>query len=291
MYRTAIVVALSVLALQRPGVALAETGVELLRNGGCEEALVGGNIPDWEEVQGSGWTQRQTSPPPHEGISYFFAGVVAQGELRQVVDVSVDSLDIDAGLITGAFTGWVRSFDQNPPDGSRVVLEYRDGGGSLLASYDSGERTNMEAWEAVDGFTALPPGTRQARVRLISTRHSGSNNDGYYDDLSFTLEYTFSGLSLVDRAPGIELEAPFPNPTDGPVHLRVHLDGPHAVIVRILDSGGRSRGVAERHDLSAGAHLVSRDLAGARLAAGRYFVLVSTREGSVARPIVVLDGQ
>jgi len=49
---------------------------------------------------------------------------------------------------------------------ARDPLEYRDGAGTVLATYDSGEIANPGAWLPVTDRRAAPVGTRSALLRL-----------------------------------------------------------------------------------------------------------------------------
>lgn len=161
--------------------------MELIQNGGCEETLVEGNIPDWEEVVATTWTQRSAGPDPYEGSYYFFSGVNASAELRQDVDVSAYADFIDTGTQLFSFSGYVRSWPQSPADLSRIILEYLNFDKSvILTSFDSGDYGDASIWTLISNDTIAPVGTRFIRIRLIATRRSGSNNDGYFDALSLS---------------------------------------------------------------------------------------------------------
>ena len=127
------------------GVALSN----LIQNPGAEEPLVGGEIPDWTEVDGTNWTIRtSTNPPPFQGSAYFFAGDGATAELSQDVDVSAFAVEIAAGTQQFEFEGFVRSFNQSPTDTSRIIIEYRNAANdTVLESFDSGEIANHSAWQ------------------------------------------------------------------------------------------------------------------------------------------------
>lgn len=160
---------------------------ELIRNWSCEEALINSNIPAWDEVVGTVWTRRNTTPPgPVEGSYYFFAGKVANAELKQDVDVSPYRYNIDRGRQYFDFSGYVRSYDQTPTDNSRIVVEYLNGEKMLISTgFDTGNCNNTAQWDRKSHTGLAPVGTRYVRIRLISTRQSSSgNNDGYYDCLS-----------------------------------------------------------------------------------------------------------
>jgi len=156
----------------------------LLSNPDAEDPLVSGEIPDWTEVVGNDWQYRDSNPTAQSGQNYFFAGAGSSAELRQDVDVSDRASDIDTGDLQFTFTGYVRSFDQASPDDAQVILEYRDGSGTVLDTYDSGATTSTSSWLLLNDERTAPVGTRVIRVRLISIRNSGTNNDGYFDNLS-----------------------------------------------------------------------------------------------------------
>lgn len=156
----------------------------LIQNPCCEDVLVDGEVPYWTEAVGTSWTQRTANPDPYEGTAYFFAGVVANAELSQMVDVSTFAAAIDSGTQQFTFKGYVRSFNQSPADSSKIILEYLDDIQAEIQEFDSGDIINKTSWQMVSDTRFAPMGTRWIRIRLISTRYSGSNNDGYYDALS-----------------------------------------------------------------------------------------------------------
>ncbi len=122
---------------------------------------------------------------PLAGEAYFGPGTASQAELRQDVDVTGFAAYVDAGIQRFAFEGFVYSPAGASPDAARVVIEYRDASGAeVLADFDSGEIAGTGAWQQVAELTTVPPGTRFVRVRLISRRVSGSENNAYYDSLS-----------------------------------------------------------------------------------------------------------
>lgn len=177
--------------------------LELLVNGSCEEPLQDGNIPFWTEVVGSNWTQRSANPSPQEGLYYFFPGVAVNAELAQDVDVTDLWYYIDGGSQEFEFSGYVRSYPQSPVDRTLIVLEYLNADKTVvLSSYDSGIHTNTSEWLLLSDTRIAPAGTRFIRIRLISTRTNGSNNDGYYDNLSLKTDII---LPLAPQNVSIEL--------------------------------------------------------------------------------------
>jgi fibro-slime domain-containing protein/uncharacterized repeat protein (TIGR01451 family) len=156
----------------------------LLVNGGADDAMAGGEIPGWTEVTGTTWTQR-TATPPVDGSASFQAGAVAEGELRQDVDVRVFAALIDAGIQRFLFQGYVQSDNEVPADRGRLTVEYLDDAkATVLSAFDSGEIDNVGSWQQAVDLRVVPPGTRWARVRLRVRRLSGSFSDAFFDGLS-----------------------------------------------------------------------------------------------------------
>jgi len=211
----------------------------LILNPDCEDTLVNGEIPQWTEVIGVNWTQRTASPDPYSGTAYFFPGVASDAELTQDVDVSNFSTLIDAGLQSFIFEGFVRSYAQNPTDYSRIVLEYLDTTKLLkLDSVDFGDHSSTDAWAQLTDTTLAPVGTRFIKIRLISTRRNGSNNDGYYDALSLTTLST-SLKNNFDPNSIIGFLKIYPNPFTTSTTIEYTLNSPQIVIITFYDNFGR----------------------------------------------------
>jgi hypothetical protein len=175
----------------------------LILNPGCEDSLINGEIPDWVEVIGTSWTQRiNANPPTYEGDYMFFPGAVAYAELQQDVDVTNMALSIDNSNVTFNFEGYLRAYNQSPPDLSRIILEFIDSlKTTKLDSFDSGNYSNTNEWVQITDTTLAPIGTRFIRIRLISTRRAGTNNDGYYDGLSLETQITGMSDEMENRIP------------------------------------------------------------------------------------------
>ncbi|TDP74511.1 PEP-CTERM sorting domain-containing protein [Roseateles toxinivorans] len=156
----------------------------LIVNPGNEEAMVAGEIPGWVEVIGTGWTQRSLDPVAFEGAHYFFAGAGSTATLRQFIDVSSFATSIDGGLATVAFSGRVRSWPQTPVDTSSITISFLDAVGTVLGSHTIGPYSDTTQWQLVSADMAAPTSMRAVQLDLIATRFGGTNNDGYFDDLS-----------------------------------------------------------------------------------------------------------
>ncbi|MDZ7876360.1 MAG: gliding motility-associated C-terminal domain-containing protein [Saprospiraceae bacterium] len=162
------------------------TAQNLIKNPDCELPVVGNSIPFWTSVVGNLWNARQIDPLPQSGASYFSPGQVRNAELSQTVDVSDYACSIDAGIQRFLFSGYVYSFNQEPLDIARIVVQYLSATGTILTAYDSGDKTPLGIWEKLTNSTLAPVGTRNIRIRLISSRQSGTDNDANYDNFALT---------------------------------------------------------------------------------------------------------
>ncbi|MBD2703762.1 gliding motility-associated C-terminal domain-containing protein [Spirosoma sp. BT702] len=155
----------------------------LIKNPGCELPLVNGKIPNWVEVVGNEWTKRTTDPRPKEGQGYFFAGNTADAELNQTIALDDYSCSIDLGNQRFFFIGSVMSTAKNPPDQTTINIDVLDAGDVVLGSYKLGPY-NYATWTPVTYSFIAPVKTRKIKIRLRSTRQSGTTNDAYFDDLA-----------------------------------------------------------------------------------------------------------
>jgi hypothetical protein len=162
-------------------------GKELLTNPGGEEPLVDGRIPGWEQAQGA-WRTRASDPKPAEGESYFSCiGQVPVGELDQDVSLAPFAKLASAGKLKMSFRGSVRSFGQPNPDSAQVILEFLDAAKvKVLDRWDSGQIKSAGGWQELADARVVNKDAAWVRVRLITTRSAGDNNDGYFDNLSLT---------------------------------------------------------------------------------------------------------
>ena len=154
----------------------------LIINPGAEQTI---NSGGWEMVQGD-WTTRGSNPAPQNGAAYFYPLNSETAQLSQVIDLSADSVAIAQGLVTYIFTGYVRSFDQEPSDEAQILLEYRNAADSTVARFDSGLVTSLDNWQLLGDTTIAPSGTTTAIINLIARRKNGTNNDAFFDNLSLT---------------------------------------------------------------------------------------------------------
>lgn len=157
-------------------------GINLVVNGGCEQGVMG-----WTSESGNWACQRGpnvpgTTPAARGGQWYFFAGNTATDAVL-FQDVSIP------GVVPGQrfrLTSWAASASQSPQPGSdtsRIELECRSANGAVLASSSSVSIGSILAWSPLFANIQAVSGTSILRVKLISHRNLGVNNDGYHDDV------------------------------------------------------------------------------------------------------------
>lgn len=155
----------------------------LLVNGGNDESLVDGAIRGWTAVSGT-WLRPQPGmnglPDAVRGESYFFAGGDATAELQQDVDVSAFAARIDAGQQEFAWFAFARTAAEAIPDAADVIVEYRDASRTAVLLGRGVEITGAE-WTKASEINQAPAGTRWIRVRVKSTRRSGTATDVFVD--------------------------------------------------------------------------------------------------------------
>jgi hypothetical protein len=133
---------------------------ELIKNPGCEETGADSKIPSWETVVGD-WSRGSSDPDPFEGKAYFCPGRVPEAELRQDVDVSRFAEQINRKTQSSGFAAYVRSWDQNPPDTARIIIEFLGKGKSAqLSQIDSGPVASIGRWKLLESVKLAPAHTR-----------------------------------------------------------------------------------------------------------------------------------
>ncbi len=156
-------------------------GNNLLNQPSAEES----NLNNWIQVSGNSKRVRGGQggyPSAKDGNYIFYLGNTSSGEMYQDVDVRSYANAIDAGVQSFLLRGFIRSYSGR--DAGRIKVEYRNDTNVVLATFDSGWRSNRSSWEVVQNERIAPKGTRKIRVSLLSQRNSGRSNDGYIDEVS-----------------------------------------------------------------------------------------------------------
>jgi hypothetical protein len=80
----------------------------------------------------------------------------------------------------------LNTYTQSPQDEVRAIVEYRNAGGTVLGSYNSGWLSFSLVWSTVNDTRTAPVGTRIIRVRLLGRRNNGFSMDTYFDNTFLT---------------------------------------------------------------------------------------------------------
>jgi hypothetical protein len=133
-------------------------------------------------------------PAAHGGTKVFFSGCSASVpggpfELYQIVDVSADAVQIDAGAVTYIFTGYIQTPVSPQADAGRFIIDYENVTGSVIgtsyvSTYQSFAAGSGSSWNLYSNTRLAPPGTRKIKMRLQATVATGPAVNAYFDDLS-----------------------------------------------------------------------------------------------------------
>ena len=190
--------------LRMSPVFAAPIGNNLLANPNAESGRAGTDpavalpIPSWTVSGGLTAMGYQVGPllanspgPASRGAGFFAGGASGISTASQRVDVSAAAADIDTGHLTFALSGWLGGY-LNQNDNARVAVTFLGGAGQRLGRTQIGpvyaaDRHNVTGLLARSTAGLLPKGTRTFAVLLTATRVTGSNNDGYADNLTMVL--------------------------------------------------------------------------------------------------------
>lgn len=185
------------------------TSPNLLADGGAENAaqcsakgLDGMTLPGWTITKGEpdavcygapgGFPTSSTPGSPTRGTAFFTGGGTGDGGLSQTVDVAAAASTIDAGSVPYTLAGWLGGYaSQNDRVG--VTATFLNAAGATLGTaaqigpVTNANRGNTTEFLHKTAQGTLPAGTRSVRVDVAFTYSAGSGDDGYADDLSFTI--------------------------------------------------------------------------------------------------------
>ncbi len=122
------------------------------------------------------------------GSNYFYGGPSnAVSGAEQVTDLTPLAAEIDSGGISATLSAELAGY-QTQGDNAKVIATFRDASGADLSTIQVGPQagTNLK-WVHHEASGAVPAGARSVLVKMISTRTEGSNNNGYFDNLSLVL--------------------------------------------------------------------------------------------------------
>ncbi len=144
----------------------------------------GDSMDGWVDPNGDLWGPDDEIEPfsgayflwPRDGAK----GTAADDESYIYSDISL--VGYNAGE-TAILTGYLANYDQSPHDRATLKLSLLDAGGNVLAE-DYRMQRDPE-WHEHAIFLKIPAGAVTARVTLIATRFVGSDNDAYFDMMTF----------------------------------------------------------------------------------------------------------
>ncbi len=170
----------------------------IIKNPNCELPLVNGKIPFWNEIIGMQWSTRSFDPNPQNGNNYFYAGDEVEAELVQTIVLDEYRCLIDQNNLSLQFTGYTRAYPQAPTDQSQIIIEMLSSTGNQLQTDDLGIYTTTNEWKLVSKLMKVPLSTRKVKIRLLSHKKNGVNNDGYFDNLALVPVTTITNSNITN---------------------------------------------------------------------------------------------
>lgn len=203
----AALIGLSLTGCAPKGCSSAGYGDNLIQNPGAEsgEGSKDGTVvivPSWKTTAGKFTAVLYGSPdflaakdpgPPDRGKSFFAGGPDApQSAATQTITLAVPAADIDSGHVQYMLSGWLGGYSgQN--DNVTVTAKFLGQSGTAIGSAAIGpvmaaDRHSATALVERTVSGQLPSGARIVEVTMTMVRTDGAYNDGYADNLSFTLK-------------------------------------------------------------------------------------------------------
>ena len=185
------------LATAALGAQAAAYGTNLIVNGDAEQGFAGWTAyEDYDAFSsddyGSSWVLQTEPGPVDRGNKLFVGGSGVSVALGyQTLDLSENAAAIASGQVSYTLSGWLGGWsDQN--DNAFLFVNFFDAANNPLGTTQLGpvtpeDRNNTTGllFREVSGL--LPAGTSQVRFDLVMMRVDSNDNDGYADNLSFTI--------------------------------------------------------------------------------------------------------
>lgn len=178
------------------GAHAASYGTNLITNGDAESTTAGWSsydgTPLFQSVEyGSNWVLPSQPGPADRGAHLFVGGSgVSYAAGYQVLDLTANAADIGTGLVSYALSGWLGGWS-NQGDNAWFGATFLDGQGDTLAyvyhSITPADRSNQTGLLYVASSGYIPAGTTQVVFDLSMERLVSGDNDGYADNLSFSM--------------------------------------------------------------------------------------------------------
>jgi len=145
-------------------------------------------------VYGKNGPPNPTDPGPDDRGDNYFAGGddTAKSTAEQTIDISAAAAQIDAGTLKYRLAGYLGGFG-NQGDYVVVSAVFEDANGRPLGQAKIGpvtpvQRGNKTGLLPRETTGPLPAKTRAVVVRIVATRLEGRYNDGYADNIWFSIQ-------------------------------------------------------------------------------------------------------
>jgi hypothetical protein len=140
---------------------------------------------------GSNWVLPSQPGPANRGARLFVGGSEAYAAGYQVVDVSAQSAAINTGSVGYDLTGWLGGWTSQG-DNAMLYVSFLDAASQVLGTAALGpvtpaHRNNSTGLIYQEASGLLPVNTHHIELALSMERLNPNDNDGYADNLSFTL--------------------------------------------------------------------------------------------------------
>lgn len=175
----------------------ASYGSNLIVNGNAEAGPAGwstyAGTPLFEAVEySSNWVQPSQPGPTDRGGFLFVGGSgVDYAAGFQTVDVSANAADIATGTVGYNLSGWLGGW-KDQTDNTYLYVSFLDAasnvlGNAELAAVTPADRDNQTGLLYREASGLVPVGTAKISFELSMQRLVSGDNDGYADNLAFTL--------------------------------------------------------------------------------------------------------
>lgn len=201
----------------------------LIVNGDAEadQSATGNNsdydVSGWEPETGAftvtrynigGGFPSSSDPGPANRGNFFFSGgsggTTSSG--TQTIDLSDCATQIDAGALAFNLNGYLGGF-AGSNENAQLTLNFKNSsnaivGTSVIGPVLAADRNNQTGLLQRSTSGSVPIGTRSVEAVLLMTYSSGSDNDGYADNLSFTVANPIidSNQIIYSRAPNNSID-------------------------------------------------------------------------------------
>jgi len=190
-----------------------DLGSNLIVNGGAEAGTTGwtdfGGTPLFDSVDyGPNWVEANQPGPVDRGSKLFVGGSgKAYAAGFQTLDLSDLAAASSAGQLSyslsGYLGGWLAQTDNALLYAQFFNAAHVEIGNSSLGPMMPADRDNSSGLFYVASSGALPVGTQSVVFSLSMERNNGGDNDGYADNLSFTLQAVPEPQSYALMAAGL----------------------------------------------------------------------------------------